>query len=234
MNKLIFKRLVLRVLIISQLLYLFACSSPYNKEDILCEYDELNCLYYVKDNNKKYKYSDYIYDDVSNEMYKKSTPNLADYKTGSGMLDYDIGAYVDARMSYALKIELIKKYSIKLDLICADVHDSYFEQRNSYVYFYDKNTKKSKLLCDEPVTNISYDDEVPSISFDINSKTQTEEVNELDGRKIMLSDIIASNMTIEGYMKVILGVGKDRVKFFLDKMVNDEEINNIATSSNAS
>ena len=231
MNSRVLKNVIVKVLILAQALCLFACSKPYDKDNVLCEYDELDCLYYVKDENIKYKYSDYIYDDVSNGMYKKSTPNIADYRNGNGTLDYDIGAYVNARADYAVKVELINKYAIKLDSICAAVHDDYFEQRNSYVYYYDKKTNKSTLLHDGPVTNISYDDEVPTISFDISSKIDNDDAKEIEGRRIMLSDIIASNMTIDGYMKVILGVGKDRVKYFLDKRVSEDDILRVASSS---
>lgn len=233
MNKQKIKKIISTILIISQLLLLFSCSKPFADDDILCKYDELNCLYYSKDENKKFKYSDYIFDDVSSGQYIKSTPALADYKNGNGMLDYDIGAYVDARMSYALKVELIKKHQNEMDLICAKVHEDYFEQRNSYIYFYDNKTKKSTLLYDGPVTNISYDDEVPTISFDTNPDGDNASSKNIEGRRIMLSDIIASNMTVEGYMKVILGTGKKRVKFFLDKQVDDSFIAPVSTKSNA-
>ena len=225
------KNLISIILIVGTILNLVSCSKPYNDKDILCKYDDLNCLYYVKDNYKKYKYSDYIFDDVSNGLYQKSTPNIADYRIGSGILDYDIEGYVNARMDYAIKVDLIKKYEIKLDEICATVHDGYFEQRNSYVYFFDLNTNKNTLLYDGEATNISYDDEVPTISFDIFPNTEKDVTKNIEGRRIMLSDIIASNTTIEGYMKIILGSGKDRIKFFLDKRVNDSDIF-VASSSN--
>ena len=224
------KKIISKVLIISMIFVLASCSKPYTNDDVLCKYDEMNCLYYVKDKYKKYKYSDYIFDDVSNGLYKKSTPNIADYRTGSGLLDYDIEKYVNARMDYAIKVDLINKYEIKLDEMCALVHDGYFEQRNSYVYFYDLNTNKNTLLYDGEVTNISYDDEVPTISFDILLGDDNDEVKNIEGRRIMLSDIIAANTTIEGYMKIILGTGKDRVKYFLDKRVEDSELL-IASSS---
>ena len=231
MNKTKFNKLISSILIISQLVLLFSCSKPFTDDNVLCKYDELNCLYYSKDEIKKFKYSDYIFDDVSSGLYIKSTPALADYKTGNGMLDYDIGAYVDARMSYALKVELIKKHQHEMDLICAKVHEDYFEQRNSYIYFYDNKSNKSTLLYDGPVTNISYDDEVPTISFDTSVDDNVSSKN-IEGRRIMLSDIIASNMTIDGYMKVILGTGKKRVKFFLNKQVDDNFIAPVSTKSN--
>ena len=53
----------------------------------------------------------------------------------------------------------------------------------------------------------------------------------IDGRRIMLSDIIASNTTIDGYMKVILSAGKERHKFYMDREVNLDNIM-ISTSSN--
>ena len=222
--KIEFKKIVSKILIISSILTLISCAKPYSEKEILCKYDDLNCLYYVKDSYKKYKYSDYIFDDVSNGLYQKSTPNIADYRIGSGMLDYDIESYVNARMDYAIKVDLIKKYEIKLDEICAAVHDDYFEQRNSYVYYYDLNTNKNTLLYDGEATNISYDDEIPTISFDILPNGENNAAKDIEGRRIMLSDIIAANTTIEGYMKIYLGTGKERVKFFLDKKVNDEEI----------
>ena len=225
------KNRIVSILIICFLCSLTACSKPYKESDILCKYDDMNCLYYTKDTYKKYKYSDYIFDDVSNDMYKKSTPNIADYRTGAGILDYDIEKYVNARMDYAIKNDLIEKYRIKLDSICATVHDGYFEQKNSHVYFYDLANKKSTLLYNVDVTNISYDDEVPTISFDIPNEFDTEIQSNIEGRRIMLSDIIAANTTIDGYMKVILGTGKIRVKYFLDKKVDDSDILNIASNS---
>lgn len=225
-----FKTKITTLLIVSLTISLFACAKPYKPEDILCKYDDLNCLYYTKDEYKKYKYSDYIFDDVSNGLYKESTPNIADYRTGSGILDYDIGKYVNARMDYAIKVDLIEKYEMKLDNICAMVHDDYFEQRNSYIYFYDLNNKKSTLLYDGPATNISYDDEVPTISFDVMPNVESDAAKNIEGRRIMLSDIIAGNTTIEGYMKIVLGTGKERVKFFLDKRVKDEDIINVASA----
>lgn len=226
-----FKNKIVSVLLTCLIISLTACSKPYKESDILCKYDDMNCLYYTKDTYKKYKYSDYIFDDVSNEMYKKSTPNIADYRTGAGILDYDIEKYVNARMDYAIKVDLIEKYRMKLDSICATVHDDYFEQRNSYVYFYDLLNDKSTLLYDGEATNISYDDEVPTISFDIYDKLDNEAQKNIEGRRIMLSDIIAANTTVDGYMKIILGTGKTRVKYFLDKKVDDADILNIASYS---
>ena len=231
MKKIKFKCILCILLIVSQLLLLISCTKPYKEEDILCKYDDLNCLYYAKDENKKFKYSDYIFDDVSSGLYKRSTPVIADYKTGNGILDYDIGAYVNARMDYALKVELINKHQKEMDLICAAVHEDYFEQRNSYIYFYDNKISKNTLLYDGPVTNISYDDEVPTISFDIMPIEENIGVKNIEGRRIMLSDIIVTNMTIEGYMKVILGTGKKRVKFFFDKQVYDDYIVPISSKS---
>ena len=88
--KIEFKKIVSKILIISSILTLVSCAKPYSEKEILCKYDDLNCLYYVKDSYKKYKYSDYIFDDVSNGLYQKSTPNIADYRIGRGMIDYDI------------------------------------------------------------------------------------------------------------------------------------------------
>lgn len=226
------KNLISKILIVVLLLGLASCSKPYNDKEVLCEYDELDCLYYVKDEYKKYKYSDYIFDDVGNGMYKKSTPNIADYRTGTGLLDYDIEGYVKARMDYAIKTDLIDKYEMEVDSICAAVHDDYFMQRNSYIYYYDKKNKKSTLLYDGKVTNLSYDDEVPVIMFDITTKDTEKEQESIAGRRMMLSDIIAANSTIDGYMKVILGTGKERLKFFMDQRIdNDKLYRNLATIS---
>ena len=236
MNKRISKSHIAILLLATLVFNLFACSPPYTNDEILCEYKDLNCLYYVKDEYKKYKYSDYIFDDVSNGMYKKSTPNIADYRTGSGVLDYDIEGYVNARMDYAIKIDLIDKYEIELDQICSKVHDDYFEQRNSYIYFYDKTNKKNTSLYNGIATNISYDDEIPTISFDIEGLNENIEAKEIEGRRIMLSDIIAANTTIDGYMKLILGTGKRRLKFYMDKEIDVEDLvdknDKIATKSN--
>ena len=218
------KSLISKLLIVALLFAVASCGKPYNDKDVLCEYDELDCLYYVKDEYKKYKYSDYIFDDVSNSMYKKSTPNIADYRTGNGLLDYNIEGYVKAKMDYAIKLDLIDKYEMEVDKICAAVHDDYFNQRNSYIYYYDKKDKKSTLLYDGEVTNMSYDDEVPVIMFDITTKNTEAEQESLAGRRMMLSDIIAANSTIDGYMKVILGTGKERLKFFMDQRIDNDEL----------
>ena len=224
LNMIKIKSVISRLIIIALLFSLVSCGKPYNDKDVLCDYDELNCLYYVKDEYKKYKYSDYIFDDVSNGMYKKSTPNIADYRTGNGILDYDIEGYVKAKMDYAIKMDLIDKYEMEVDSICAAVHDDYFNQRNSYIYYYDKNDKKSTLLYDGEVTNLSYDDEVPVIMFDITTKDTEVEQESIAGRRMMLSDIIAANSTIDGYMKVILGTGKERLKFFMDQRIDNDEL----------
>ena len=200
-----------KLMILALLFGLVSCGKPYDDKEVLCKYDELECLYYVKDKYKKYKYSDYIFDDVSSGMYKKSTPNIADYRTGNGILDYDIEGYVKARMDFAIKTDLIKKYEMEVDNICAAVRDDYFMQRNSYIYYYDRKEKKSTLLYDGEVTNLSYDDEVPIIMFDITTKNTEIEQASLSGRRMMLSDIIADNSTIDGYMKVIIGTGKERL-----------------------
>ena len=226
------KNLIAKILIVALMLGLISCKKEYEDKDVLCDYDELNCLYYVKDEYKKYKYSDYIYDDVSNGMYKKSTPNIADYKLGSGLLDYDIEGYVKAKMDYSIKVDLIDKYEMKVDTICAAVRDDYFNQRNSYIYFYDKINKKSTLLYDGEVTNISFDDEVPVIMFDIIVPDTQKQQEQIEGRRMMLSDIIAANSTIDGYMKIILGTGKERLRFFMDERIDNNGLyNEIATFS---
>lgn len=229
-----FKSVISKIIIVALIFSLSACSKPYNDKEILCEYDELNCLYYVKDEYKKYKYSDYIFDDVSSGMYKKSTPNIADYKTGNGILDYDIEGYVKARMDYSIKVDLIDRHEIEVDSICAAVRNDYFMQRNSYIYYYDTKDKKSTLLYDGEVTNLSYDDEVPVIMFDITTKDTEIEQDRLAGRRMMLSDIIAANSTIDGYMKIILATGKERRKYFMDKRIDDDELySSVASISEA-
>ena len=226
------KNIIAKILIVALMLGLVSCKKEYEENEVLCNYDELNCLYYVKDKYKKYKYSDYIYDDVSNGMYKKSTPNIADYKLGSGLLNYDIEGYVKARMDYSIKVDLIEKYEIKVDSICTQVRDDYFNQRNSYIYYYDKTKKKSTLLYDGEVTNISFDDEVPVIMFDIIVPDTQKQQEQIEGRRVMLSDIIAANSTIDGYMKVILGTGKERLRFFMDERIDNNGLyNEIATFS---
>ena len=229
-----FKSKIILLMIFALLISQVSCS-PYKKENILCEYDGLDCLYYVKDVYKDFKYSDYIMDDISNGLYKKSTPNIADYKNGSGILDYDIPAYVQARMDYAIKNELIDKYEFSVDEICQKVRDDYFHQRNAYIYFYDKSTRKSTLLYDGLVSNITYDDETPIVTFDVDENNENIEEN-LEGRRIMLSDVIAANSTIDGFMRVILGTGKTKYKFFMDRRVDNDDLYNgiLATDSNIS
>lgn len=226
----IFKKQIVSVLIVSMILSLCGCISPYSKKDIIYEYEDFNCLYYEKCEYKKYKYSDYIFDDISNGMYKKSTPNIADYKLGSGLLDYDIPAYVQARMDYAIKVDLINKYETRVDSICAAVHDEYFEYKNSYIHFYDKKTKKDVQLNNTPATNIAYDNEVPNISFDIDDGEKKD--SDLEGRRIMLSDIIAANTTIDGFMRVLFGENKKRLNYFMERRIDNDELFTKATISN--
>lgn len=207
-----------------------SCSTlPYKEEDILCEYTDLDTLYYVKNEYKEYKYSDYIIDDVSDGTYKMSTPSITDFKSGEGELDYDIAAYVEARTDFALKKELIDKYEDTVADICDKVRDDNFIDRNAYVHYYDKNTKEDTLLYDGLVSNISYDDEVPVIWFDVGDSNDGQ-LDDNEDRKIMLSDIIAANSTIDGYMHIILGAGKTRYQFFTNRRVDNTEIS-IATDS---
>ena len=210
------KNNIIVLLIVTISLFSTACSTPYKKDDILCEYKDFNSLYYAKNEYTNYKYSDYIYDDISNGEYKRSTPNIADYKNGPGMLDYDIPSYVTARTDFILKKELIDKYETSVANICASVRDDYFRERKAHVYYYDKSTKKNSLLYDGLVSNLSYDDELPYISFDIDDSGISLE-EELNGRKMPLSDIIAANSTIDGFMRVIIGSSKKRLKFFMDR-----------------
>lgn len=219
------------LVLISLALILTSCS-PYKSDDVLFEYEDYGVVYYLKSENEKYKYSDYIIDDVSNGSYKKATPNIADYKNGTGLLDYDIPAYVDARLNYTIKVEIIKKHEFEVDDICSRVHDDSFEYKKSYIYMYDKNTQKSVKLCESPVTNISYDDAMPSITFDVETEESKKVLESYNGRKIKLSDIIAANSTIEGFMKVLLSQGKEKQKFFLDRRIdNDEMFDLVATIS---
>ena len=217
---------IISLLVLGMLLSLTACSNPYTKDDILCEYQDFNSLYYAKNEYKNYKYSDYIYDDISNGEYKISTPSINDYKNGPGVLDYDIPAYVAARTDFILKKELIDKYEVSVADTCAAVRDDYFRERKAYVYYFDKSTRKNTLLYDGLVSNLSYDDEMPYISFDIDDSGVSIE-EEFGGRKMLLSDIIAANSTIDGFMRVIIGSSKKRLKFFMDR---EMEID-IATSS---
>ncbi|MBR1453237.1 MAG: hypothetical protein IJ593_01125 [Lachnospiraceae bacterium] len=220
------KKLVAAILLFVAFFIISSCNlKPYKDSDILCEYEDFNSLYYVKNEYKKYKYSDYIEDDVTNGEYKKSTPSITDFKNGTGILDYDIEGYVKARTDFLLKKELISKYELKMTEMVIDVRDGYFEERNAYVHYYDKTTKKDTLLYNELVSNLSYDDEMPYISFDVN-ETGASIMDEFKGRKILLSDIVAANSTIEGYMRVLLGTDKTRKKFFMDKEVLNDDISN--------
>ena len=225
------KRKVVIILLTLSLLCMFSCSNK-RMGEVLCKYDDFNCSYYTKDIYKQYKYSDYIMDDISNGLYKKSSPSIADYKLGTGLLDYDIPAYVQAKMDYAIKNELIDKYELSIDEICSKVRDEYFNQRNAYVYYYDESTKKETLLYDGLVSNITYDDETPIITFDVPSGS-TNLKEKYDGRRIMLSDIIAANSSIDGYMRVILGTDKTKYKFFMNKRVDNDNLYNgiLATDS---
>lgn len=231
MSKFISKSNLLRYLIVIVMILLTSCL-PYKNDDILVKYDDMNCLYYLKNEIKKYKYSDYIIDDVTNEEYKTGTPSIADYKTGSGMLDYDIQKYVNDRMDYGIKVELIKKYKDKVDGYCKQIKNDSYSERNSYIYFYDAENKTTTKLNDILATNISYDDEVPKIYFDINDTenvgTQNTENNTI--KKIRLSDIIASNLTLDGYMKVILSKGKIHKTFNMDFEIDENTLSNIAES----
>ena len=218
------------ILILSMILLVSCKGKPYEESDILCEYDSLDALYYAKNEYKTYKYSDYIIDDISNGQYKNSTPSITDFKNGSGYFDYDIAAYVEARTDFVLKKELIDKYEVEVTDMCAKVRDDYFEERNAYVHYYDKNTKEDTLLYDGLVSNISYDNEVPVIWFEADEGKEDDK-EELDGKKILLSDIIAANSTLDGYMRVILGRNKTRYQFFTNRQVENDEIGT-ATDSN--
>ena len=194
-----------------------ACEKENNFENIICEYSELDCLYYSKDSINKYKYSDYIYDDVSDGSYIFSTPSIAKY-TANGELD--IPNYVKAKSDYSIKVDLIDKYKDEIKNICNSVQNDYFEQKIMKIYYYDNTSKNEVLLYDGYVTNLSYDDEVPIIMFDVPTKDTKLVQDSLKDRKMMLSDIFASNSTIEGYMRVILGAGKERLKFYMDEQVS--------------
>ena len=224
MNKKILRKIVVLLISALTIILLSSCSKPYKDEQILCDYKDYNCLYWTEDTYKEYKYKDYIIDDISNGAYKKSSPSLADYKIGEGLLDYDIPKYVEAKMDYAIKQEMIKKYELQIDEFCAIIRDDVFMQKNSYVHYYDKSTKKNILLYDGLVTNISYDDETPTITFDVPSESEEniEAKENVEGRKIKLSDVLASNMTPEGYMKVILAQGKEKKKFLMQEEIPKE------------
>lgn len=214
-------RLVIIFSLIMILTLVLTSCLPYKENEILVKYDDINCLYYLKNETKMYKYGDYIIDDITNGEYQVGTPSIADYKTGSGMLDYDIDRFVKDRLDYGIKNELIKRYKDRVDEYCKLVKDGSFKERNSYIYFYDLEAKTSTKLNDVLATNISYDDEIPRIYFDIYDVNSNENVEGNEKRKIMLSDIIASNMTLDGYMKVILSKGKIHKAFNMDFEVND-------------
>lgn len=216
-----FINVIVGALILSQLI---SCTTPYKKDQILCDYADYNCLYWTVDTYKDYKYSDYIVDDISNGAYKKSSPSLANYRTGTGLLDYDIPRYVEDRMNYSIKQEMIKNYEMQIDDFCAIIRDEVFMQKNSLIHFYDKSKKIDILLSEVPATNISYDDETPTITFDIpsNDTDDIKALENVEGRKINLSDVLASNMTPEGYMKVILSQGKEKKKYLMGEEIPKE------------
>lgn len=221
MNKLKLKKFITTLSSILIISLLMSCGTPYKDSQILCDYKDYNCLYWTSDTYIEYKYSDYIVDDISNGAYKKGSPSLADYRTGTGLLDYDIPRYVEDRMNYSIKQEMIKKYELQIDDFCAIIRDDVFTQKNSMIHFYDKNKKEDILLSSVPATNVSYDDETPTIAFDIPSN-EAEDISakeSVDGRKINLSDVLASNMTPEGYMKVILAQGKEKKKFLMGEEI---------------
>ena len=222
-KKNIMKAILLFISLVASFSFVSCNSKPYNDSDVLCEYPDFNSLYYVKNEYKKYKYSDYIEDDVSTGEYKNSTPSITDFKIGDGFLDYDIENYVKARTDFLLKKELISKYELRMTEMCIAIKDDYFEERNAYVYYYDKGTRKNTLLYDGLVSNISYDDEMPYISFDVD-ETGASIMDEFKGRKILLSDIIAANSTIEGYMRVLLSTDKKRKSFFMARETVSDSI----------
>lgn len=182
---------------------------------VLCKYDDVGCAYYVEDNFVDYKYSDFIEDDISNGEYKKPTPSIADYRIGGNPLDIDIPAYVNDRMNHALKNEIINNYEERILEYCKQVKDGVFKQRNSIIYFKDINSPQYIRLNETYATNMSYDDEVPSISFDILDENYVE--NDDSKKKMYLSDILTENLTIDGYMKIILSKGKSNKKFYRDE-----------------
>lgn len=231
MKNRLFKNNIISLLICGLVFSLVSCA-PYSQDQVLYEYKDMGVVYYLKNANEKYKYSNYIIDDVSSGAYKKSTPNVADYKNGPGMLDYDIPAYVNARMDYVIKVELIKKHEYEIDDMCATVRDGYFEYKKSYIYYYNTADKKSILLCEKPVTNITYDDETPNITFDVEVEDTKKVMEAFKDRKINLSDIIAANSTIEGFMKILLSQGKEKRAYFLDKRIDNDKMHEImATKS---
>ena len=125
-----------------------------------------------------------------------------------------------AKSDYSIKVDLIDKYKDEIKNICNSVQNDYFEQKIMKIYYYDNTSKNEVLLYDGYVTNLSYDDEVPIIMFDVPTKDTKLVQDSLKDRKMMLSDIFASNSTIEGYMRVILGAGKERLKFYMDEQVS--------------
>lgn len=202
---------------------LVSCA-PYKQDQVLFDYADLGCVYYLKTDNKSYKYSEFIYDDISNGEYKTATPNIADYRTGKNALDYDIPSYVNARMDFVMKKELIAKHEIEVDNMCDLVRNENFIYNQSYVYFYDESTKRNTLLCDSPVTNIAYDNEFPRISFDVENENTEKTFDSFRDRKIKLSDIIAANATPEAFMKVLLSQGKEKRAYIMDRRIDNDEM----------
>ena len=206
--------------LIALTILLSACSKKVEIHNIICQYDDLECLYHDEIVYKQYRYNDYIYDDVSSGEYILSTPNVADYLDKTG--EVDVPRYADAWMDYSIKMQIAELYDIELQYICDQIKNGYFEQKNSKVYFYDKLNNINKLLYDDYVTNIVYDDGIPLISFDIN-EIDEEELSVVKGRKMKLSDILASNSTIDNFMKVVLSKGKKKLIFYMGDIVDNDE-----------
>lgn len=213
------KKIIAKIVLIQMILNLFACSNGIKQSEVICEYKSYNCLYYAKETFQKYKYSDYIFDDISNGAYRANTPSVADYRSEGSDFDFDVEAYVNDKMEYDIKVGMVEKYKSKIDEMCKSVQEDYFVQKKSQVYFYDKANNTHTLLYEGEATNISYDDELPTIMFDIVVDGENEDAKSIEGRKMMLSDIIVANSSLDGYMKIILSAGKKRVKFLMEQRI---------------
>ena len=215
------KLVISKLLLVTMLMTLVSCA-PYSKSELICKYDDFNCVYYNKISYDTYKYSDYFYDDVSNGEYIIGTPSLSDFKLSEGLLDYDIEGFVIARRDYFIKQELISKNPEKAVEYASEVNNGYYRQKKSRIYYYDNATKKSYLLYDGDVVNIAYDDEMPIIYFDVENIKEKDEISSIKGRKLKLSDVIASNLTLENAIKVLLATGNEKMKFFMEKRIDND------------
>lgn len=201
MNKLVnlAKKKVVALILVALCMQNVVACSPFSKDEILVKYQTLNTLYYTKNVYKEYKYSDYLYDDITNGEYLLASPSMSAFS--------DFNDYVSARMIYSRKMQMIEKYHDRVMELVNQLNDSY-KEKNSIIYYYDANTKETTKLNSKFATNIEYDDETPYVRYDEN-----EEIEVLDIPKCGLSDIIAENYNINAYMKLILGSARKKVEY---------------------